>query len=364
MLFRQLFDRESCTYTYLLADEQTKEAILIDPVRELLERDMGLLDELGLTLKYTMETHVHADHVTASGLLRQELGSQSVLSSQGGAPCVDIAAEDGQELTFGSHTVTCLATPGHTDGCMSYHVPDLEAVFTGDALLIRGCGRTDFQQGSPQTLYASIHDQLFTLGDDTKVFPGHDYKGRTVSSIGEEKVHNPRAGGGRTVEQFAEIMGNLNLAPPKKIAEAVPANQRCGLPVDVPQVDRSVAWSVVRSREGVPEVNSSWVADRIGRYRLIDVRQPAEYTAELGHIHGSELVPLDALAGAAASWDRAAPVVTVCRSGGRSGTAAQLLESMGFQYVASMAGGMMIWNEEERPAQYIAPVASRPSADA
>ena len=145
MLFRQLFDRESCTYTYLLADEQSREAILIDPVRELLQRDLTLLGELGLTLRYTFETHVHADHVTASGLLRQQLGSQSVLSARGGAPCVDVAAEDGQQLSFGQHTVTCLATPGHTDGCMSFFVPDLDAVFTGDALFIRGCGRTDFQ---------------------------------------------------------------------------------------------------------------------------------------------------------------------------------------------------------------------------
>lgn len=233
MLFRQLFDRESCTYTYLLADESTREAVLIDPVRELIDRDMQTLDELGLTLRYTLETHVHADHVTASGLLRQKLGSKSVLSARGGAPCVDVAAEHGDVITVGCHRIEVRATPGHTDTCTSYHVPDLGAIFTGDALLIRGCGRTDFQQGSPETLYRSIHEQVFTLPDATRVYPGHDYKGRTVSTVGEEKAHNPRLGGGRTVEQFAKIMDNLNLAPPKKLHEAVPANQRCGLPLPV-----------------------------------------------------------------------------------------------------------------------------------
>lgn len=364
MLFRQLFDRESCTYTYLLADEATKEAILIDPVRELIDRDIALLDELGLTLKYTFETHVHADHVTASGMLRQRLGSQSVLSAAGGAPCVDNAVLDGDELQFGGHTITCLATPGHTDGCMSFHVPDLGAVFTGDALFIRGCGRTDFQQGDAATLYNSIHTQIFTLGDDTKIYPGHDYKGRTVTTVAEERAHNPRLGGGRTVQEFAEIMGNLKLAPPKKLAEAVPANQRCGLPLEVPKLDPKLGWTVVRSRDGIPEVNTSWVADRIGSYRLIDVREPDEYTGELGHIQRAELHPLKTLAGSAGGWDRSAPVVTVCKSGGRSGSAAALLESMGFQYVASMAGGMMLWNEESRPVQFVAPNPSRASIDA
>ncbi len=355
MLFRQLFDRESCTYTYLLADEETKEALLIDPVRELLDRDMTLLAELGLTLRYTFETHVHADHVTASGLLRQKLGSQSVLSARGGAPCVDVAAEDGQELRLGKHRVTCLATPGHTDGCMSLHVPDLGAVFTGDALFVRGCGRTDFQQGDARTLYRSIHGKIFALPDDTKVFPGHDYNGRTVSTVAEEKAHNPRLGGGRTVDDFVEIMGRLKLAPPAKLDEAVPANQRCGLPVEAPVMEPSVGWTVVRSREGIPEVNTSWVADQLGRFHLVDVREREEYTGDLGHIAGSELVPLKALAGAAGGWDRAQPVVTVCRSGGRSGSAAALLESMGFQYVASMAGGMMVWNDEQRPVSTLAP---------
>lgn len=349
MLFRQLFDRESCTYTYLLADTDSGEAVLIDPVRELVERDVQLLAELGLTLKYTLETHVHADHITASGLLRQRLGSQSVLSDRGGAPCVDIAAKDGDTVAFGPHTIECRATPGHTDGCMSYYVPDADAVFTGDTLFIRGCGRTDFQQGDAATLYSSVHSQLFSLDDATKVYPGHDYQGRTVSTIGEEKRFNPRLGGTSEAE-FVDIMGKLHLAPPKKLKEAVPANQRCGL--DLPEIKPStVAWGpVVRSHEGIPEVDPAWVVARFGQVRLIDVREPAEFTGELGHVADAELVPLATLSAAAQSWDRGAPLVTICKSGGRSGVAAARLESMGFQRVASMHGGMMLWNDEGRPA--------------
>ena len=275
---------------------------------------------------------------------------------------MDVAAEDGQQIAFGRHRITCLATPGHTDGCMSFHVPELGAVFTGDALFVRGCGRTDFQQGSAHTLYASVHGQIFTLPDDTRVYPGHDYTGHTVSTVGEERAHNPRLGGGRTVEQFVEIMGQLKLAPPQKLAEAVPANQRCGLPMEGPLVDPGPGWSVVRSREGVPEVNTSWVADRTGQFRLVDVREPAEFGAELGHIPDAELVPLQSLARAAGSWDPAQPVVAVCRSGARSGTAAALLESMGFQFVASMAGGMILWNDESRPVGYTTPTSPPPVA--
>ncbi len=231
MLFRQLFDRESCTYTYLLADEESGDAVLIDPVRELIDRDVQTLQELGLTLRYTLDTHVHADHVTASGLLRQRLGSESVLSARGDVACVDVAVQDGDVIPFGAHRIEVRATPGHTDTCTSYYVPALSAIFTGDALLIRGCGRTDFQQGDPEVLYRSIHEQIFTLPDATWIYPAHDYKGRTVSTVGEEKAHNPRVGGGKTVQEFTAIMDNLNLAPPQKLHEAVPANQRCGLPL-------------------------------------------------------------------------------------------------------------------------------------
>lgn len=349
MIFRQLFDRESCTYTYLLADEVTREAALVDPVRELVDRDLSVLAELGLTLKYTLETHVHADHITGAGTLRQKVGSKSVLSVRAGVDCADISVSHGDSLQLGSLRLEVRETPGHTNTCVSYFVPDEDMIFTGDTLMIRGCGRTDFQEGSSATLYASVHEQVFSLDDATRIYPGHDYKGRTMTTVAEEKAHNPRLGGGRSVDEFVEIMANLNLSQPKKIAVAVPANQNCGLPVE----GKVSGWaSLVRSSSGVPEVTVPWLNSHLGDgFRLVDVRTPDEWSGELGHIGGSELVPLPTLAEGVQGWDRAAPVVTVCKSGGRSGDAALLLESMGFMRVASMAGGMVGWNESSLPTQ-------------
>jgi len=347
MIFRQLFDRESCTYTYLLADEATREAVLIDPVRELVDRDMQVLAELDLTLEYTLETHVHADHITASGTLRQRLGSESVLSARGGADCADHAVVHGDVIHVGDLAIEVRETPGHTNTCVSYYVPALGMIFTGDALMIRGCGRTDFQEGDSETLYRSVHEQVFTLPADTKIYPGHDYKGRTVTTVAEEKAHNPRLGGGNSVEQFVQIMANLNLSQPKKITVAVPANQNCGLPV----TGKVAGWApIVRSGSGIPEITVGWLAEHVGNgVRIIDVREPAEYTGELGHIDGSDLVPLATIGHAADAWDREQPIVTVCKSGKRSGDAAQVLESMGFMRVASATGGMTAWNDSSLP---------------
>ncbi len=352
MIFRQLFDRETCTYTYLLADGESREAVLIDSVREHLERDMGLLEELGLSLKYTLETHVHADHVTASGLLRARLGSRSAVSALGGASCADIQLSDGDTVTFGGQTLEARATPGHTSGCMTFVHHAAGMAFTGDALLIRGCGRTDFQQGDPETLYRSVHDRIFSLPDDTRLYPGHDYKGRTATTVGEEKAHNPRLGGGRSVSAFIEIMNNLNLDQPQRIHIAVPANLECGiLAGDVPApTPEPAGWApILRTAGGIPEVDCAWVSANIGRFRLVDVRQPEEFTGELGHIAGAELHPLASLDAGAAGWDPAAPVVVLCRSGGRSGRAAMVLENLGFSRVASMAGGMLAWNDAGLP---------------
>lgn len=226
MLFKQLFDQDTGTYTYLLADEATREAVLIDSVREQAERDAKLIKELGLTLKYFLETHIHADHVTAVSDLKKEFPrAQAVVSAHGGAPCADILVKEGDTIVFGSLQIQVLETPGHTDSCVSYLMED--RVFTGDALLIRGCGRTDFQQGSPQRLYASVHQKLFTLPGNTLVYPAHNYVGFTVSSIQEEKTLNPRLA--KTSEaEFVQIMDNLNLPKPKRIDEAVPANLNCG----------------------------------------------------------------------------------------------------------------------------------------
>jgi sulfur dioxygenase len=228
MLLRQLFDAESSTYTYLLADEETREAVLIDPVREQLDRDLELLAELGLELVHALETHVHADHVTGASLLRACTGARTVVSRDAGAPCADVLVEDGDVIRFGKHTLTVLATPGHTNGCVTYVTADRAMAFTGDALLIRGCGRTDLQQGDARTLYRSVHGKIFTLPDACTIYPGHDYKGCSSSTVGEEKALNPRLGGGRTEGEFVAIMQSLDLSVPRKIDVAVPANARCG----------------------------------------------------------------------------------------------------------------------------------------
>lgn len=228
MFFRQLFDRTSCTYTYVLADTDTREAVIIDPVDELFERDAELLTEWGLTLTHILETHMHADHVTGGGLLRERTGAKTVVGAKAGADCADVKAAHGATVRFGRHTLEVRETPGHTSGCVTFVEHEAGMAFTGDALLVRGCGRTDFQQGSASTLYASVHEQILSLPDTTRLFPAHDYKGRTMTTVAEEKAHNPRLGGGRTVEEFVGIMDNLGLKDPAMLHIAVPANLACG----------------------------------------------------------------------------------------------------------------------------------------
>ncbi|NOQ63465.1 MAG: MBL fold metallo-hydrolase, partial [Methyloprofundus sp.] len=220
MLFKQLFEPDTCTYTYLLACEESKKAILIDTVASELEHYKDLLASLDLTLAYTLETHVHADHVTAASLLRDQLGSKSVVHRDAGAMCADLLVTDGIEFQVGEIAIKVLHTPGHTSGCVSYVVG--ERVFTGDSLLIDGCGRTDFQQGDSTTMYQSVTEKLFTLAADTLVYPGHDYKGRRVSCIAQEIALNSRLGQQKTVTEFVEIMQNLDLAYPKYIDQALP----------------------------------------------------------------------------------------------------------------------------------------------
>ncbi len=348
LLFRQLFETETSTYTYLLADEQSREAVLIDPVRETLDRDVQLLGELGLKLMYVLETHVHADHVTSAGLLRERFGAKTCVSDEGGAACADVLVKDGDEIRFGRHVLEARETPGHTNGCVTWVEAAEKLAFTGDTLLIRGCGRTDFQQGDSRKLYRSVHERIFTLPDDTRVYPGHDYKGRTMTTVGEEKRLNPRLGGGKTEDAFVEIMAALKLAYPKKIDEAVPANLKCGFPEGrVMQEARDGEWAPMkRSSSGVPEVTVSWVKQSMssGAYRLIDVREADELVSELRAIPGSEHIPLATVAKAAAGWDKKGKLVVACRSGGRSGRAALELESLGFHNVVSMAGGMLAWD--------------------
>jgi glyoxylase-like metal-dependent hydrolase (beta-lactamase superfamily II)/rhodanese-related sulfurtransferase len=354
VIFRQLFDRATCTYTYLLADAQTLDAVLIDPVRDLVDRDMQLLAELDLQLKYTLETHVHADHVTGSSILRAKLGSRSVVSRAGGAPCADVPVDHGDVIRFGRHALHVRSTPGHTNGCVTYVLDDHSRAFTGDTLLIRGCGRTDFQEGSPESLYASVHSQIFSLPDDCQIFPGHDYKGSTSSTVAEEKAHNPRLKVSNSVEQFAAIMEGLNLNHPARIHVAVPANLRCGWLADdgdwVAPEQRDDRWApIVRTPGGVPEVGTGFAADLPEGVRLVDVRRPEEIAA--GWIPGADFAQFELLDALALPWDRSQPVVLICKAGGRSARSAALLERMGFTQVASVRGGMTAWEAEGRPLQ-------------
>lgn len=231
MIFRQLFDTESSTYTYLIGDEATRKAVLIDPVLEQVDRDLQLVSELELTLTHVFDTHVHADHVTASGVLRERTQC-TVVGGVGGAACANVQVRHGDEVHVGQLVFRVLATPGHTDDSVSYLLAD--RVFTGDALLVRGTGRTDFQNGNAGQLHDSITRLLFGLPDETLVYPAHDYKGRTVTSIAEEKRHNPRLAG-KSREEFIHLMENLQLPKPKKIDLAVPANRACGRTVPPPQ---------------------------------------------------------------------------------------------------------------------------------
>lgn len=229
-MFRQLFDAASSTYTYLIADPQTGRAILIDPVLEQAERDLQLIEQMGLTLAWVLDTHVHADHVTAAALLRERTGCQVAYPASCDSRGADRQLEHGAHLVVDGIDLEVRHTPGHTAGAVCFVDAAHQRVFTGDTLLIRGCGRTDFQGGSPEALYQSIHTQLFTLDDTFTVYPGHDYTGRTASSIGEERIHNPRVGGGRSQASFVELMNNLGLAYPRLIDVAVPANRNLGAP--------------------------------------------------------------------------------------------------------------------------------------
>eukprot|EP01026_Neomeris_dumetosa_P049756 TRINITY_DN4355_c0_g1_i4.p1 TRINITY_DN4355_c0_g1~~TRINITY_DN4355_c0_g1_i4.p1 ORF type:complete len:403 (-),score=40.02 TRINITY_DN4355_c0_g1_i4:143-1300(-) len=223
LIFRQLFESESSTYTYLLADSDTQQGVLIDPVYETVDRDLAIINDLGVNVLYAINTHCHADHITGTGKLKKTLSElKSGIAKASGAKA-DFYFEDGDEIKFGQHSLKVLSTPGHTDGCVCFYTTSAGGmIFTGDAVLIRACGRTDFQQGSPETLFDSVHGKVFTLPEETAIYPGHDYKGRTRSSVGEEKRLNPRLT--KSKPEFANIMNNLGLAYPKKIDVSLPAN--------------------------------------------------------------------------------------------------------------------------------------------
>lgn len=238
MIFKQLLEADSSTYTYLIGCPETGQAILVDPVIDTVERDLQILKDLGLTLFATLETHVHADHLTGARRLKQRSECQIAYPKMLALPCADIGVQEGEPFKVGSIALHPLFTPGHTDHHHAYLIdtPVQKLLLTGDALLIEGCGRTDFQSGDAGALYNSIHNKLFSLPDETLVYPGHDYEQRFVSSIAQEKARNPRLGGGRSKDAFVELMDGLDLPYPRKIDFAVPGNEACGeCPENVPE---------------------------------------------------------------------------------------------------------------------------------
>lgn len=234
MIFRQLFEPVSSTYTYLLACPDTREAVLIDPVMPAWQRDLQVVNDLGLKLLMTIDTHIHADHITSAAMLKREVGSRIALPAMDNLSCTDVGLDDGVPLKIGGIRLDPMHTPGHTDSHFAIVAGD--RVFTGDALLIDGCGRTDFQSGDARALYTSVRGKLFSLPSETLVYPAHDYNGRWVSSIAQEKQRNPRLGGERSVDEFVQLMQNLSLPYPKFIDHAVPGNRQCGkCPDDLPE---------------------------------------------------------------------------------------------------------------------------------
>ncbi len=352
MLFRQLIDAETSSYSYLLADPRSREAVLIDPVREQLERDLELLRGLELELRYALDTHVHADHVTGSGLLRERLGCRVGVGEAAGVWTADLRLGDGDLVRFGAHALEVRATPGHTAGCVSYVWHGAGMAFTGDALLIRGCGRTDFQGGDARSLFTSVRERIFTLPDATLLYPAHDYRGRTVTTVGEEKRLNPRVGVSHGADEFVALMQALRLEHPKRIDEAVPANLASGITEPEPaaaSTDPADGWApLLRTQSGIPVLEPAWVDSHRRRLHVIDVRDPVEFCGRLGHLPGAELAPLPTLAERAADWDPERPLLLVCTHGTRSAKAALLLAEKGFTRVASLQGGLRRWSDEGR----------------
>jgi sulfur dioxygenase len=377
MLFKQLFDQETWTYTYLIADLINKEAVFIDPVNTHIDDYVALLAEHGLQLKYSLESHVHADHITAGGLLRQRLGAQTGVSELCGAQTADVQIKDGDVFSFtNGEQIKVIATPGHTKGSISFLWRD--RLFSGDSLFIGGCGRTDFQGGDAGALYDCITQRLFTLPDETLVYPGHDYQQRWVSNIMQERTTNPRLAG-KTREQFIEIMNNLNLPKPRLIDEAVPANRYCGLeenerqdaiahresvrantkPGDTPEVNCggdmpkaggvTIQDMVAAAKQQITEVNVEKAKQLIaeGNITIVDTREESEYAA--GHIDNATPLPRGILEFKITNTpelaDKSKPVLIYCRTGGRSSLAALSMQTLGYTHVLSMAGGYEAWQK-------------------
>ena len=314
LMFRQLFDPQSSTYTYLLGDRPSGQAVLIDPVFEQVRRDMALVVELGLTLVATLETHVHADHVTGAWLLKQRTGSKIMLAAASGAVGADRYLSQDDVVAFGGRCLMVRATPGHTNGCLTYVLDDHAMALTGDCLL----------------------------------YPAHDYRGLTVTSVAEEQHFNPRIGGEIGIGDFTGYMKNLGLAHPKLMDIAVPANLRCGRPEnDAGGFPADPDWAPLRcSFAGVWEIDPHGLEEHTTSVQILDVREPEEFTGALGHIKTAMLIPLGELVERTGELAKDRPIVAVCRAGGRSAQATNILQKAGFKDVANLTGGMLRWRAE------------------
>ena len=346
LLFRQLFDSDTGSFTYLLADVPSRQGVIIDTVFEQHDRDLALIRELGIELVASIDTHAHADHVTGSWLMHKASGCAIGLAAAAGAENVTLPLAHGDRLTFGGRWLEVRATPGHTDGCLSFVLDDQSLAFSGDALLVRGCGRCDFQQGNAHSLYRSITEQIFSLPDSCLLYPGHDYTGRSVTSVAEEKAFNARLGGNASERDFVGHMENMKLPHPHKIAEALPGNMRSGKPHAAAK-GSAPAWApLTRSYAGLPELNPAWVVAHQSEVTLLDVRSAEEFNGPDGRVAGSLLIPLPELESRSGELPADRPLVVVCHSGSRSALATQQLLKAGRQRVANLRGGLSRWVAE------------------
>ncbi len=353
LLFRQLFDADTGTFTYLLVDVPSSEAVLIDSVFEQHNRDLSLIRELGITVVATIDTHAHADHITGSWLMHQATGCAIGLASTARAENVTLPLAHGDRIRFGTRHLEVRSTPGHTDGCLSFVLDDHAMAFTGDALLVRGCGRCDFQQGNAHTLWRSITEQILSLPEACQLYPAHDYTGRTVTSVAEEKAFNVRLGGAATERDFVGHMEAMKLPHPHKIAEALPGNLRSGKPQDEATTE---SWAPLqRSYAGLPELTPEWLAAHSGSVTLVDVRSTEEFNGPDGRIPNSVLLPLPELDSRSHELPADRPMVLVCHSGSRSALATQLLLKAGLPQVANLRGGISRWEAEGYPMERRSP---------